>query len=468
MSVLDTFYILFKSDAEDVEKGAAKAKTAVDDLEAGISGADKASISLGKKFNTLATQAVAAFASIYSVTQLISGAQGISETSTGLGVLGDVLGESSSEIVNWGRAVQNMGGDSKAFEGSLRSLSGSLNDALVNGPNAATDMLAKMGVGTRDAAGHMKTVLQILPDIAGEFEGLTRASALARGQALGLDEGTILLLMEGEDAVSRLVGRQRELNQVSDDEIDALRLLNAQWNEYKNLLSDSGTEILSGLLPALKKVEEGVRMFVDFLSENETEVLAFFKGVGVIVGALAIKALILAAPFLLTVAAIGAMALGIGLLLDDVKKFVSGQDSALGDAAKRWEFVADGIELVKSGVQGLINLAKTLSGAFDGIEFPSLGGLGDLIESGYKRLKHGPEIDRVRANMTIMERTPLSAIGAAGRVGGNSSRSSSVNVGEVNIQTGASDPAAIAGAISHELESQLSNAVEQNDDGIAA
>lgn len=467
MSVLDTFYILFKSDAEDVEKGTKKAKGAVDDLESGISGADKTSISLGKKFNSLATKAVAAFAAVYSVTQLISSARGIAEQSSELGVLSDVLGESASELVNWGRAVQNMGGDSKAFQGSMRGLSSSLNDALVNGPNAATDALAKMGVGTRDAHGNMKTVLQILPDLAREMSGLTRESALARGKSLGLDTGTILLLMQGEDAVRRLVSRQREMNQVSDDEVDALRLLNARWNEFKNLMSDSGTEILTALLPALEKVGEGVRMFVDFLSEHQTEVLAFFKGVGVIVGVLAIKALILAAPFLLTVAAIAAMALGIGLLLDDVKKFVSGQDSALGDAAKRWEFVADGVELVRSGLEKVVELADKASNMLPKVKLPSIGGIFDKIDEGYKRLK-GVDVEGLQGGLDGMSRTPLTAISAQGRAGGVSNRSSSVTVGELTIQTGASDPAAIAGAISGELENQLSNAVEQNDDGIAA
>ncbi len=434
MSVLDTFYILFKSDAKEVEDGTKKAKGAVDDLESGIGGADKATIQLGKKFNTLAAKGVAAFAAVFSVTQLIASARGIAEQSSALGVLSDVVGESSAEIVNWGRAVENMGGDAKAFEGSLRSLSGNLNDALINGPNAATDALAKMGVSGRDAQGNMRTVLEILPDLAREFSGLTRESAIARGKSLGLDEGTILLLMEGEKAVRALVARQRELNPVSDEQIENLRILNVKWNEFKNSLGDSSTEILSSLLPSLEKVEKGILVFVDLIRDNQDMIMTFFKGAGMLLAALAIKALILASPFILAVAAVGALIFGIGLLPDALR--------SVGD------FFTNMFEGAKAKASGLF----------------------DRLKEGYQDLTTS-DIGGVQNQMMIMGHTPLTAIGAqasAGAVGNTSNRTNSVSVGEINIETQATDAEGIAASLSSELRTQFSNAINESDDGIAA
>ena len=50
-----------------------------------------------------------------------------------------------------------------------------------------------------------------------------------------------------------------------------------------------------------------------------------------------------------------AVAFGIGLLVEDILAFVNGQDSVLGDAAKRWTFIADAIDLVKAAIQGVID-----------------------------------------------------------------------------------------------------------------
>lgn len=430
MPVLDTFYILFKSDSEDVEKGAKGAKGSVDKLEKSISGADKTSVSLGKKFNALATTAVAAFASVFAVTKLISGAQGIADQSSELGVLSDVLGESSAEITNWGRAVQNMGGDSKAFQGSMRSLSGSLNDALINGPNGATDALAKMGVSARDANGNMKTVLQILPDLAREFSGLTRESALARGKSLGLDEGTILLLMEGEQAVASLVARQREMNTVSDDEIEKLRRLKAGTVEFGNAVKDLGTNALTGLISGFE---------------------------------------------------------ALGPAFDSAKEDIS-------SAAERWEFFGDAMDLVTTGIDGLESkfdsvltlIATNLENITDIFSGFDIGGFFDDVDEGYKELKDfilpgigevlgslsfadlSPNLSGIIDRIQGMGDTPLTAVGAGGNGAVSSSRSASVTVGEVNIETQATDAAGIAADISAELENQLSNAVEQSDDGIAA
>lgn len=481
-SVLDTFYILFKSDAKDVKDGAKDAETAVDGLESGIAGADKTSAQLGKKFNALATQALAAFASVYTVTQLISSARGIAEQSAELDVLSDVLGESASELVNWGRAVENMGGDSKAFQSSLQGLAGSLNDALISGSNAATIALSKMGISARDANSDLLSVLKILPELARGFQGLTRESALARGKSLGLDTGTILLLMQGEKGVRALVDRQREMNRVSDAQIDNLRLLKAKWTEYKNQISDVGTVLLSEFLPYLTLIENGVKAFAGLISDNSDMVLTFFKGAGVLVGALAVKAFLLALPFMLTVAAIAAVAFGIGLLIEDITKFVNGQDSLLGKAADRWDFVGDSIEFVKNRVSELIELFGRAKEALSGISFPdvfdsakeSAGGFFDRLDKGYKGLKgssFGDFLSDAKHNLSLMNSTPITALGAqaaAGAVGSTRNSTSTVSVGAITIETSAIDAAGLAGALTSELENQLSNLVENSDDGTVA
>lgn len=392
MGILDTFYILFKSDAEDVEKGAIKAKSATDNLEHSIGGADKTTVFLGKKFNSLATKAVAAFASVFAVTNLISRARGIAVQSTGLGVLSEELGESASELVNWSRAVEQAGGTPKGFLASMQGLSGSINDAFVNAINAATIELGRMDISARDTHDNMRTVLDILPELAKKFSTLKREAALPRGKALGLDTATILFLMRGEGAVAALVDRQRDLNTVSDEQIAKARRVGAAWNRVGNQLSDVKTEVFS-LAVGLTEIETGA---IRARMRGETPPIreGFFK-----------------------------------------------------------DLISNSVELFQKGAEGLGKFFST-----EPVKMPEP--LSDKVSA--------INFEGLKGEIAAMAATPLSAIGAQAAAGSVSNRSSSVTVGEVNIVTPATDPAAIASEISNELESQLSNAVEQNDNGILA
>ena len=70
-----------------------------------------------------------------------------------------------------------------------------------------------------------------------------------------------------------------------------------------------------------------------------------------------------------------------------------------------------------------------------------------------------------------MNSTPITALGAqaaAGAVGSTRNSTSTVSVGAITIETSAIDAAGLAGALTSELENQLSNLVENSDDGTVA
>ena len=476
-SVLDTFYILFKSDASEVEKGTKKAKESVDGLESGLAGADKTSISLGKKFNMLASQALGAFATIYSVTQLLSSARGVVEQSTELGVLSDVLGDSASEIVNWGRVIEGVGGTAKAFEGSIRGLGAGMKDAILNTGNDTVKALQQVGVSLLDSEKKMRTVLQVLPLIARDFSKISKEAAFAKGKALGLDDSTIRVLIKGEAAVLALVARQRGMNKVTDDQRDKLMQLNVVWREFKNLVSDTGDAFITDLLPSEKQVREGFKKFAEVIRENRGMILTFLKGAGVLMGALAIASLAMAFPFIVLAAKIAAVSFVIGLLVTDVENYVTGQDSAIGRAEKRWLFFADTLKVVRGLINGLTDSAALFASAWEAIDFSALfGGTiksgGRLLDKADVRYKEvfGADVAGASAGIKTMARTPLHLVGAETRAGSSgSSRTNSVtiNTGDITVETQATDANGIVQDIRNEMENIAGDAVENFDNGIA-
>lgn len=393
MSVLDTFYILFKSDAEDVEKGAKKAKGAVDDLEHGIGGADKQTVLLGSKFNALATKALGAFAAVFSVAKTIAKIRGVAAQSTELKLLSEVVGESASEIVNWGRAVEQSGGTIPGFKGSMFSLSKAISDAFVNAANGATIALGKMDISSRNSADEMRTILDVLPEVNREFHKLKRESAFARGGALGFDVGTIQFLRQDPAIVSAQIARQRALNPITDEDIARFKRINAQFAEFGNRVSDMYSEVLLWSL--------------DF-AVDQSQIRS--------------------------------------------RRQEMAREAALSQRQFLKDLVRDSVDLLREGVRGLGKF-------FKGPARPP-------------RLEFfAPEpismLEGLRGDIAAMSVTPLSALGAQALAGSVSNRTNSVIIDELNIATQATDAAAIAANISSELENQLSNAIEQNDDGIA-
>lgn len=239
-SVLETFYILFKTNSEEVKKGSKDIEKAVGGAEKGFSGADKQATDLGKSFNALTSKAVAAFGAIFSVNKIMSGIGATAREATSLAVMGGALGESATELVNWSRAVAVTGGTTEAFLGSINALNTGLTDAFLSGDNSTTAALRKLGVVALDEFDKMKTVLDLLPELADAFERkkLNREAAFSMGRALGLDDATILLIMRGRTEVEKLVAIQRRQNSLSKDQREDLRLLDAAAKSFGFAMTD--------------------------------------------------------------------------------------------------------------------------------------------------------------------------------------------------------------------------------------
>ena len=67
-NLLDTFLILFESDASEVKKGAEDAEKAVDDLEDSLDGAEDTAVELGASFGEMAKQAGIALLALVSIS----------------------------------------------------------------------------------------------------------------------------------------------------------------------------------------------------------------------------------------------------------------------------------------------------------------------------------------------------------------------------------------------------------------
>lgn len=459
-SVLETFYILFESDAEDVKKGAKEAKNPVDQLEDSLQSADTQATEFGESFNNLAKTAVGAFAAVFAVTSLLSQSSQIVEQTDNLAKFSRAIGENVGEVQAWTEAVVRAGGEVSGFESSIEQLNEKVVDAAVKGFNEVIPFFNQLGISIVDVNGKTKSTLQLLPELAESFEKLTEGQALGFGRKLGLDRGTVLLLMQGREEVEKLVERQRQLGVVSDEQARAVEAFVDQWADFKQLSTTIARGIIVSLIPTINDILRAVEKFTFFLMDNENLVTGFFVGLGTVISvyllpqmaALAKWTILVAAPFLLWAALIGGVIAAIALLYDDMVAFMNGNDSVIEQVIKQWNSFIDTI-------MEAINAVKEFFGSVEG-------------DSGLDRLIRffgvGPD-DAVRSGQALLGQagaTPLNGLNSQSIANQTSNRSQSVqnNFGDINIQP--QTPGDIPASTGESLQTQIKSAVNVFDDGL--
>ena len=179
--------------------------------------------------------------------QAVDVADRVDELSARLGISTEILSE-------WGYAAKLSGSDLESLANAIPKLSKTLASAADEGSKQG-QLFKALGVDVKDAAGNLRDVEQIIPEIADAFKRLnndTLEAALAQ-ELFGRSGAELLeFLNRGGDGIRELGDELRDLGGVIDaetgakaaafkDEVDRLRVaINGVW-----------TEIAGELLPVL-------------------------------------------------------------------------------------------------------------------------------------------------------------------------------------------------------------------------
>jgi len=471
MSLLTTFGILFETDAE-------KAKREIDDVDKSLSNTEKTANDtadsmddLGGAVDESATSflglsegLVSVAAGLVVVTGLFAGITSQALATDEIGKFAEVTGHSIEEIGAWGEAVKRSGGDAAAFRGTLASLTDQLTDITLTGGGEASEIFARLGVDAVGAGGKIKSAFEILPELADSFQRLSKTESFAFGKKLGLDQGTILLLQQGRVAVEELVLKQKQLGVATKEDAAAAAEFNDaladSQQSFANLFTTAGTTIL----PLLTSMMQGFDAIIGWIKENETLVTGFFIAVGAVIATTYLPVILSAgaatlvamAPFLLIGAAVAAVGVAFALLYEDVVAFIGGQESFIGDLAKKYQWFGDIVNGVIDGIKGGF---ETLSDLFEGAM--SFFGFGDDEISA--------NLDKAIKVTGAIDNNPLNGQTSASIVNSqqSSSRVNNVTVGGSTINTQATDAAGVASAVGDNLNNQVSMAIQQFDDAEA-
>ncbi len=541
MSVIDTFFYLFESDADKLDQGLSETDKRAKQTEHSVKKVDDAAGKLGSSFTRMIAQAGAAFAASVTVGAMLHASMAAADLADDLNDVSEALDVSVEALDMWGGAVKTTGGTAEGFQASMKTLTASLSQIEVTGKSRVAPFFKELGIDLDAASNKGKRAMDFLPEIADSFEKMSKTQSFGIGRKLGLDEGTIQLLQKGRREVEAMLKRQKELGLVTEADAEIAATFNDQMDDTARAFRGIWVSVNSVLLPVLTKLFKGFEVVSLYVKEHKHAVIGLLIALGAAVAvfvlpalySMAAAAIVAFAPFLLIGAAVAALAVGFALLYDDVMNFVEGNDSLIGSILEKWPVVGDiakGIwEAIKAigdaavwvfetivsliqvqvavwrklistvvdflaglapvqlvidalmaafgafgefvggiwdaltgKVQGFLDLAGGVMGIVKSIGGAITGGLDDAkvqlgIESGKNQL--------AGASSTPLASQTSNSISNSART---ASKSTSVQTGQIIVQTQATDAGGIAKGIGGALDDQLRQAASNFDDGVLA
>lgn len=377
MSLLDKFTILFDTDSSEASESVDdlnkklgdtkdKANEAVDGMDDASDSANEMSFNFAEAAKS-ATALIATFVAFDAIKDTITQTALMTDE---LGKLTSTMGFNIKQMDAWGAAAERNGGSASSFQASVVGLQDQLSDIQFGGGQQIIQDLAMMGVSAFNSNGQLKDTFSLLESVAGVFEGMSARQSASFGRRLGLDQGTILLLQQGRVGVQQLVEQQERLGSATEESYLAAADFNDAQDNLNRSLTSIWQTINTAILPIFTSFLNGVTDIVNWMRDNKDFTIGFFIAIGTAITAVALPAITslvgaiagIAAPFAIPVAAVAALAAGFALLFEDVKAYIEGNDSLIGDLAKKYEwfgFIVEGL------VEGFKNLWEDLKDLFD-------------------------------------------------------------------------------------------------------
>lgn len=486
MSLLDIFTFTFEGNTGTLDKSLKKSDQSADELVDTLKDVDKQSSKSGSSFSGFATKAVGALAAALSAGAAISGIIGQAQMVGQLGQTADALGIAVEELDAFGKSAQALGGDAQGARDSLTDMAESIGEALQDVESQRAKTFGGLGISLRDTEGNAINAMEGILRLSDAVAGMSREEAIFRIKELGItDNRTVEMVLKGRKELERLMLAQKESGVVTKEQAEQAKKFNESMMVLKGTLTDTGTGFMSVLIPALTQGVEWLTKMAKWAGEHKEFIVAFFTAIAAIVTTLYLPAMIKAAvatlaatwPILAIGAAVAAVAAAFALAYDDIMNFIDGNDSFIGQ-------IFDKYPLIKDLVYGIIDAFKTMGNVvvaiWDGI-IAVIKGYIDITKQAYiaigsvvsavggffgvgsdddsKASETRKDMQKGRSTVATADASPLNSVtsNSISNSVSSSNRETNVQVGEVIVQTQATDADGISRDIGGSLNDQLAN-----------
>lgn len=387
-TLIDTFVSVFTSDTDGLRQGREEARRSTDDIVKGMKEADEQANKTSRSVASMLTRAVAGIASIEAARRALQGVMNRSDEIHLLNQTAEAIGTNVTQLDAFAKAVQDSGGESQAAISSIENMYRALGEAAVNATGSQAQALARAGVQLRDAQGDYRDTIDIMLDLSEAMSDMGGPEAESIAQQLGIsDRRTIETMIQGRQELERTMRAHAEYGAVTQEAAERAGELDSANNYLNQGLGALRDRVVVAVLPAITWVVERLGEWARWIYENQTVVEGFFIAVAGIVARRFLPTMVsaassvwaLIAPFALA----AAVALGLGaafvLIYDDIRNFIAGNDSLIGQIAEEYPAIGRLIEwlggVFKEVFEAIGSILNWLGDQFG----MSIDGIGDAI-----------------------------------------------------------------------------------------
>lgn len=248
MTILDTFYLLFKSNADDIQKGAKKAQKATEDLEDAAKKSGKEVEKLGENFVKLVERGTEALTAYASYSFLKNGVVDAAKFNSALEVQSKLWGQNAQQMKTYAAAAESAGGTQQGFLGNIQGL---------------FSTLAAQGLQLPD----VRSVMNHIRSTVGQYS--TPAGKELAFQRLGItDQGLKSLLMQPESEYQKNLSAALENTKNDEDSYKIAREFERKKADAEQAFNNAMTTLGNTTLPTVIKAFDQLTGVLRFLSDH--------------------------------------------------------------------------------------------------------------------------------------------------------------------------------------------------------
>lgn len=331
-TIVDRVFIAFGLKTDDVQKGMNKAENIVTN-------------GLNRIKDTLMPLATG-FALASMVTGFIEGANQIEKASQRLGM-------TAEDLQAWQGAAEALGAEGAEVNEMLSDMNEHLVDMVQFGSGPAVDILNKLGISAKDAAGKIRPAADVLLDLAGASEKVGKQNMLAYGKMMGFNPEVIDLLLQGRKGLEDLLKAQKELAVFNKEDAEIAKQSKIAWQGFMKSLQAIQAVIMRAVMPALVTMVNWLTKAVVWARQNQPFMIALVTGLALVITKMLIPALLkmgaaglaAMAPFLPWIALITLLALAV----DDFWTYLEGGEAAFGSV---WAYMIRFFSFFETSIDG--------------------------------------------------------------------------------------------------------------------
>lgn len=317
-TIIDSLVVKLGMDGSGFSAGKSK-------VDKGLKDTAKEAKATGASFNDLAKSAAGFLAVIGGTAAVKHFIEDTITSSAALDRLSLNLKRNAGEIASWSNSVELMGGTAQGLQGTMDMLSKSQTELMLTGQSSLIPFFSALGVSLADLNGNARPANDIFLSLADRFAGMDRTTANNMGRSMGIDQGTMNLLLAGRKEVELMLKRQKEYGDVMNKLAPQSTKINRMFLEGKQSVQLFSLELFAQFIPALEKlygVFEGIGVWVKDNKEFVGDFLIVLAGGLGLVGAALV-------PINLTAAALVGLGAAIAAVWQDYQVWQRGGDSFL-------------------------------------------------------------------------------------------------------------------------------------------